>query len=333
MKTHWKHAAIPLTVLGLVVSSFGQQTLSSVQASVMGAVDNVTASNAPHMMSNLTHRSESVSAPLRATTDLTVTVFLPFVIDQTPRPVAFLPLVNTLPPTCPTASTASFQTMAFNSGPYKDNRLTDENIDFRLSLLGYTAADEPLTLVHYGGDTDPDAPKLYGIFAPHRIPTFTAAYHVYHWTWDESSGAVPPYGSRGSVNVEWPVTVLDMATTPGEKISIPSRNASIRDNYYKAMVLYASERELTLVYLWQDQVVVNRMGYTVHMLNFCVDPNLVALYRAQLRDGKRYTMRLPALVNDQTVGSALTASMTVAIRDGGAFMDPRSDKDWWAGLP
>ncbi len=43
-------------------------------------------------------------------------------------------------------------------------------------------------------------------------------------------------------------------------------------------------------------------------------------------------MRLPALVNDQKVGSALTVSMTVAIRDGGAFMDPRSDKDWWAGL-
>ncbi len=223
--------------------------------------------------------------------------------------------------------------MAFNSGPYKDNRLTDENIDFRLSLLGYTAAThEPLTLVHYGGDTDPDAPKLYGIFAPHRIPTFTAAYHVYHWTWNEGTGAVPPYGSRGSVNLEWPVTVLDVATTRGEKISIPSRTTPIRDNYYKAMVLYASERELTLVYLWQDHVVANQTGYTVHMLNFCVDPNLVALYRAQLRNGKRYTMRLPALVNDQKVGSALTVSMTVAIRDGGAFMDPRSDKDWWAGL-
>lgn len=51
--------------------------------------------------------------------------------------------------------------MAFNSGPYKGNRLTDENIDFRLSLLGYTAAThEPLTLVHYGGDTDQSSGML-----------------------------------------------------------------------------------------------------------------------------------------------------------------------------
>lgn len=331
MKIHWKHAVISLTILDLAISLFGQ-TSNSVRASVQGVVDIPTGGNIPRVVKSLPHRSDGVSTSLRATTDLTITAFLPFVIDQTPRPVAFLPLVNTPAPTCPTTSTASFQTMAFNSGPYKDNRLTDENIDFRLSLLGYTAANESLTLVHYGGDTDPDAPKLYGIFSPHRIPTFTGAYHVYYWTWNEGSGAVPPYGSRGGVNVEWPVTVLDMATVPGETISIPSRNASIRDNY-KAMVLYAGERELTLVYMWQDQVVVNQMGYTVHMLNFCVDPNLVALYRAQLRDGKRYTMRLPAITNNQAVGSALTVSMTVAIRDGGAFMDPRSDKDWWAGLP
>ncbi len=278
MKTHWKHAAISLIVTGIVISLFGQQTLSSVKASVRGVVDSLTVPGAPQTM----HRSEGENTPLHATTSLTATAFLPLVVDQRPRPVAFLPLVNTPPPTCPTTSNASFQTMAFNSGPYKDNRLTDENIDFRLSLLGYTAAThEPLTLVHYGGDTDPDAPKLYGIFAPHRIPTFTAAYHVYHWTWNEGTGAVPPYGSRGSVNLEWPVTVLDVATTRGEKISIPSRATPIRDNYYKAMVLYASERELTLVYLWQDHVVANQTGYTVHMLNFCVDPNLVALYRAQ----------------------------------------------------
>ncbi len=69
------------------------------------------------------------------------------------------------------------------------------------------------------------------------------------------------------------------------------------------------------------------------MLNFCGDPNLVSTYRAQLRNGYRYTGRLPILGNDQPVGTALSISMTVAIRDGGAYMDPRSDKDWWAGLP
>jgi hypothetical protein len=327
MRTHWTHNITLLVVVGIIFSLAGQPYTNTVKASEpwMG---NDVAHDAGWQASSVVEMEK----PLRATTDLTVTAFLPLVVDTAPRPVAFLPIVNTLPRTCPTVSGASFQTIAFNGGPYKDNRLTDENIDFRLSLLGYTAADEQLSLVHYGGATDSDAPKLYGIFSPHRIPDFAAVYHVYYWTWNETSGAMPPYGSRSGVNLEWPVTVLDVATTPGEKISIPSRNTSIRD-YYKAMVLYAAERELTLVYLWQDQVVVNQMGYTVHMLNFCVDPNLVALYRAQLRDGKRYTMRLPALTNDQVVGSALGNSMTLAIRDGGAYMDPRSDKDWWAGLP
>jgi hypothetical protein len=328
MRTPWQHTVISLTIFNLILSSLGSHTFGTGQANVEQAKDNAV----PRVLKYTVHRTADVIAPLRATTSLTYTAFLPLAVDQTPHPVAFLPLVGTPAPTCPLSSTATYQTIAFNSNPYKNNRLTDENIDFRLSLLGYTAASEPLSLVHYGGDTDPDAPKLYGMFSPRRIPKFTGAYHVYYWNWDETVTATAPYGSRGRVNVEWPVTALDVATTRGETLSIPSRNASIRDSY-KAMVLYASERELTIVYLWQDQVVVNRTGYTVHMLNFCVDPNLVALYRAQLSNGKRATLRLPAISNGQAVGSALTVSMTVAIRDGGAFMDPRSDKDWWAGLP
>jgi hypothetical protein len=40
---------------------------------------------------------------------------------------------------------------------------------------------------------------------------------------------------------------------------------------------------------------------------------------------------LPALRGSQALGRARDASIGVAIRDTGSFMDPRSRKDWWQG--
>ena len=243
---------------------------------------------------------------------------------------AFLPRI-TGGFTCPTTSGNSYDLTQFVGSPYKNNALTDENADFRLSILGYAATTAPLQLIDYGATPGGDAPRLQGIFEPSRLATFVQAYRVYHWNWNES--LPPPYGSRGSVNTDWPVTVLDLRTTTGENIYIPERNANITPAGHKAMVLYAGPRELTLVYLSQDQVVVNGTGYVVHLLNFCVDPNLLALYRAQLDGtGRRATGHLPALPNDKIIGRALNTSITVAIRDAAAFMDPRAT-DWWPGLP
>jgi hypothetical protein len=70
-------------------------------------------------------------------------------------------------------------------------------------------------------------------------------------------------------------------------------------------------------------------GYVVHLMNFCVDPALVAQYRAQVQGGRRATGLLPGLRNGQTIGYAIGDSVTVAIRDRAAFLDPRSRKDWW----
>lgn len=225
----------------------------------------------------------------------------------------------------------TYQTISFIGNAYKDNRLTDENADFRLSILGYQTTNALLGMVTYGGSPDPDAPKLHGLFSPNRIPTITSVYRVYGWNWNESMP--PPYGSRVAVNTQWLVTVMDVSTTANELINIPERNASIIYDY-KAMVLYASEKEITLVYLLQDQVVVNGTGYVVHLMNLCVDPALVALYRAQLStDGRRSTMQLPALRNNQPIGTAAGVTLTMAVRDGGAYMDPRSLNDWWTGVP
>jgi hypothetical protein len=183
--------------------------------------------------------------------------------------------------------------------------------------------------VDYGGQTDPDAPRLHGIFEPNRVPELVSAGRRFDWIWDES--APPPYGTRGGVNNDWAVSVLALGGTRGEAVYIPERAPIINSDGngdYHAMVLYAGERELTLTYTRNDGV----LGYVVHMANFCVDPNLVAQYRAQLSGGRRSTGRLPGLRNNQLVGALSTDSITVAIRDQGAFLDPRSRKDWWQGI-
>jgi hypothetical protein len=259
---------------------------------------------------------------------------------QVPReailtPIAHLPLVAAeQAPACPTASTASFWAIPFEGGPYKDNRLTDENADFRLSILGYAPVGQPQSFVTYTGAPDPNAPRLHTLFEPHRVPAFVRVQQVYDWHWNESWP--PPYGVRGALNTSlpWPVTVVDLGTSPGELIRIPDRATPIFEGGEKALVLYADEDEITVAYLRADQVAVNGAGYVIHLLGLCVDPNLVAVYRAQLdASGRRATGRLPGLRDDQPIGRMISPTLSVAIRDGGMPMDPRSERDWWAGHP
>lgn len=223
---------------------------------------------------------------------------------------------------CPTVS-SGYDLVPIEGPPYKNNALTDYNADLRLSVIGVTPADAPPVLVDYNGATDPDAPKLHGLFRPNRVPDFVRAYLRFDWVWNEGQGE--PYGGRGGVNLDWPAAALELATTPGETIYPPTRSPSIYSGGAVALVLFAGERELTLSYSRQDSV---SAGYVVHLLNLCVDPNLVALYRAQLSGGRRATGHLPAVRNAQPIGTA-TGTLIVAVRDRGAFLDPRSRKDWW----
>lgn len=235
-------------------------------------------------------------------------VYLPFVIQ---------------PETCPAVSTAQFGLISIDGAYYKDNRLTDENADLRLSVIGYAETSAPLTLVDYNGATDPNAPKLQGLFEPNRDAAFVKAHKRHDWNWNES--APPPYGTRGGVNNDWPVSVIDFAATKGEGVYPPERGPTIGSGFV-AMVLYAGDEELTLAYYRQDHVA---LGYVIHMANFCVDPNLVAAYRAQTSGGKRATGMLPGVANNQRLGVAKDSFVTLAVRDRGAYLDPRSRKDWW----
>ena len=255
---------------------------------------------------------------------ITLTLLLPStLLNPNADHLLYLPMLQQ-PAKCPQISINFFDLTQINGGYYKGNRLTDENADFRLSILGYAVAGESAQLVNYGQQPDPSAVKLSGLLK--RVPAFATAYRVRNWNWNES--APPPYGTPGPINSDSqiPPIVLDVATAAGEVIFPASRNPSIDSAGHKAMVLYATEDELTLTYGNTDSVVD---GYLVHLTRLCVDPNLVLLYRAQVANGKRATGKLPALRNGQIIGSALGASITVAIRDRGRFMDARSQRDWW----
>jgi hypothetical protein len=92
------------------------------------------------------------------------------------------------------------------------------------------------------------------------------------------------------------------------------------------MVLYAGAEEITLAYYRQDGVA---SGYVVFLTGLCVDPNLVALYRAQLNNGRRASGQLPGIRNNQRIGVAKGTEVRIAVRDRGTFLDPRSRRDWW----
>lgn len=206
---------------------------------------------------------------------------------------------------------ASYGTLSVNGPP--TDRPAEEHPDLNLAIRGYEPTTAYLGLVDYGGGTDPGAPQLAGLFADHRIPVFSSAHQVHRWDWD--------CDCLGPVYESPEVTLLGMATSLGETIHVPASGYDIGG--YEVLVLYATTERITLKYTREDNVV---HGYTLHIENVCVDPTLLALYE-QWNDAGR--SQLPALRAGQAFGYALHSEIGVVIRDTGAFLDPRSRKDWW----
>ena len=92
------------------------------------------------------------------------------------------------------------------------------------------------------------------------------------------------------------------------------------------LVLYAERESITLKYTRDDHVI---SGYTVHVEDVCVDPCLLSL--CTMAGGAGHE-QLPALRAGQAMGRAVGIGTEVAIRDSGAFMDPRARKDWWQSV-
>jgi hypothetical protein len=210
------------------------------------------------------------------------------------------------------------------NGPPTD-RPAANHADLNLAMRSYRSASAALGLVHYnpGPGTDPNAPQLPGLFTGQRTATITAAYQVYDWNWSCNCRGGPLVGSGVPPDL-FPVTLVDVATTPGEILRVPQAGYSIGSGF-QVLVLYATSDRLTLKYTREDNVV---SGYTLHLEHICTDPALLALYNSQNAAGRG---SLPALQPLQALGRARGATAGVAIRDTGTFMDPRSVGDWWIG--
>ncbi len=228
---------------------------------------------------------------------LTSTVYLPLVL----REDGCLPIAGAVYDTFPVI-------------PPPTDRPAEEHGDLNLALRNYDWTSAYLGLVDINGGTDPGAPQLAGLFSPPRVPAFSNAYRVYHWDWG--------CNCQGPAITDPAVTLIGMAVTPGEAIRVPSSGYTIGGGF-EVLVLYAAQNRITLKYTGEDNVIA---GYTLHVENICVDPNLLALYQQWNAAGRG---RLPALPAGQAFGRAREGQIGVAIRDTGAFMDPRSRKDWW----
>jgi len=238
------------------------------------------------------------AVPLHSSDTLTTYLYLPLVMGFdpcAPIPGASYDVLSVLPP--PT------------------DRPAEEHADLNLALRGYEPTGAFNGLVDYTGGTDLNAPQLPGLFSDDRTPAFSNVYQVHQWDW--------PTNSQGPVITNPAVTLAAFAVTPGETIHVPGSGYDIGG--YAVLVLYASADRITLKYTREDNVV---QGYTLHVENVCVEPTLLALYQTWNGLGRG---SLPALRAGQPFGRARGSEIGVAIRDTGAFMDPRSRKDWWQG--
>lgn len=253
---------------------------------------------APMASATMALPSRSVSPVIAATEVLTYHVFLPLAEKQ---PVGCVPIPG-----------VQYGALDVNGPP--TDRPAEQHSDLNLALRGYKATDAYLGLVEYGGSGDPKAPQLYTLFADQRVPAFSTVYRVYDWDWG--------CNCRGGLLTNYDVTLAGMSVAPDEVLHLPDSGYNIGTDH-EALVLYASEERITLKYTRDDNVV---LGYTIHVENICVEPSLLALYRAWNNAGRS---KLPALLGGQPLGRARGNEIGVAIRDAGTFMDPRSRRDWW----
>ncbi len=205
------------------------------------------------------------------------------------------------------ASTNRYDLIPIEGG--RESRPPAEHADLNLKLRDPQPADFEATLVDISGSgIDPEAPSLAAVFEP----DFVGTYVVHDWDWG--------CNCKGSLMDDGSAVVVGIKTNPGEPIFIPQNERDIYEGKYHAVVLYASEDQVTMQYARAGSVV---NGYTVHYLGLQTDPNLVTLF--QESEGSE----LPGLTLDTPVGVAAGDEIIVAMRDNGTFLDTRSKRDWW----
>ncbi len=216
---------------------------------------------------------------------------------------------------CP-ATSANQYTLIPVTGPPTDHPDALHG-DLNLGLRGYTPTDAAAALISINGPTDSDPPQISSTLLGGGA-SFTQVYRVRDWDW-----GCGEHGCQGGELSQVEASLLGIAAAPGQPLSFPARSAQIYGGGYTALVVYAEETRLTVVYTREDSVA---NGYTAHLEKICVDPNLLALYRSANAAGRG---SLPGLRNGDVVGTASGGEIAVAVRDRGWFSDPRSAKDWW----
>jgi hypothetical protein len=197
-----------------------------------------------------------------------------------------------------------------------EGRAPENHPDLNLAVRGYQPVDAFRGLVDYDGETDGNAPQLWGLFADRRTPEIVRTYRVFDWDW----GAM----AHADLIEDFDVTMAGLRMSEGEAVFTPDFGHEIGEGYV-ALVLYADAHRVTLKYTGEDNVVD---GYTLHLEGLCVYSNLLNLYNERHGGGRG---ALPALRPGQPIGYMPGNELGVAIRDRGAFLDPRSRKDWWQG--
>lgn len=231
--------------------------------------------------------------------------------SATLTPMAYLPLVSCPPDPCRPISGASYSSLSVVNPTNPD---PETNPDYNLALLGYDLTDAYKGLVYYGpGDTN--APQFYYFFGDRRLPVFSNVYRVHGWDWEQMVPLPPP-------PMPWPVTAVGFEVAAGDEIiHAPDSGYDIGEGY-DALVLYASQTQITLKYTREDDIID---GYTVYVDGICVEPSLLALYEQLDASGRQ---NLPAVQGGQPLGRARNAEIVVSIRDKACPMDPRA-RDWW----
>ena len=174
----------------------------------------------------------------------------------------FLPQIVFSAPGCQTLPGASYA--AISVPPPPTDRPAAQHADLNLALHGYTHTTGVLELVNYGGPIDLSAPQLAGLFADSRTGVFVRLHRVFGWNW--------ACNCRGNLLSEPPVTLAELAVTPGEPIRVPDSGCTIGtlnsavedqlDSGYEVLVLYAAQDRITLKYTRNDNVI---HGYTLHL--------------------------------------------------------------------
>lgn len=238
--------------------------------------------------------------------------------------------VPACPSTCPAAGLSSYPSSTTVGAPTTDHP-PPQHGDLNIKNRGWEPCSKvdcgknTIGFVYYPPDSvgvDPKAPRLHTLFTPAGQP-FAANYRMYDWNW--SCGQ---HGCKGGLSsMPWPVTAVTFKTTAGQPLKLPQSGYQIAPGGLQARALFVDGNSITLKYTGEDNVVV---GYTISIVGICPAPALRSKYDADDAAGRK---QLPALAGGDVLGTACSSQTFVTVRDSGAFMDPRSETDWWQGHP